>query len=251
MKRSLLAGSSFLVLAAAAGAQVVQDGSFEVSGPAGPFAGPWAQTSTNFQTPLCNGNCFATPDPTFARTGEWFAWFGGIDTVPEVGTLIQTVSIPSGTPSLEFYMLGGATLGTTNNDRIEVLIDGVPVFTFTVAQLAGSPYELDWSLVTVDLTAYAGGSHELQFRGTTEGNGFIGNFFIDDVTITGGGTTTCYANCDNSTQAPVLNVADFTCFLTRFAAGDSYANCDLSTQAPVLNVADFTCFLQSFAAGCP
>ena len=61
----------------------------------------------------------------------------------------------------------------------------------------------------------------------------------------------CYANCDGSTTAPVLNVADFTCFLQRFAAGESYANCDGSTAPPVLNVADFTCFLQRFAAGCP
>jgi hypothetical protein len=61
----------------------------------------------------------------------------------------------------------------------------------------------------------------------------------------------CYANCDGSTAAPVLNVADFTCFLQRFAAGESYANCDASTQAPALNVADFSCFLQRFAAGCP
>jgi hypothetical protein len=30
-----------------------------------------------------------------------------------------------------------------------------------------------------------------------------------------------------------------------------YANCDGSTTAPVLNVADFTCFLQKYAAGCP
>jgi hypothetical protein len=62
--------------------------------------------------------------------------------------------------------------------------------------------------------------------------------------------SSCYANCDQSTAAPVLNVADFTCFLQRFAAGDSYANCDQSTAMPVLNVADFTCFLQRFAAGC-
>jgi hypothetical protein len=61
----------------------------------------------------------------------------------------------------------------------------------------------------------------------------------------------CYANCDNSTVAPVLNVGDFTCFLQRFAAGELYANCDQSTTAPVLNVGDFTCFLQRFAAGCP
>jgi hypothetical protein len=60
----------------------------------------------------------------------------------------------------------------------------------------------------------------------------------------------CYANCDNSTTAPVLNVQDFTCFLNRFATGDSYANCDNSTTAPVLNVQDFTCFLNRFSVGC-
>jgi hypothetical protein len=65
----------------------------------------------------------------------------------------------------------------------------------------------------------------------------------------GGGA--CYANCDGSTTTPVLNVADFTCFLQRYAAGESYANCDNSTTPPVLNVADFTCFLQQYAAGCP
>jgi hypothetical protein len=60
----------------------------------------------------------------------------------------------------------------------------------------------------------------------------------------------CYANCDGSTIAPILNVSDFSCFLNRFAAGDSYANCDGSTIQPVLNVADFSCFLNRFAAGC-
>ena len=61
----------------------------------------------------------------------------------------------------------------------------------------------------------------------------------------------CPANCDGSTASPVLNVADFTCFLQKFGAGDSEANCDHSIAAPVLNVADFTCFLQKFSAGCP
>jgi hypothetical protein len=61
----------------------------------------------------------------------------------------------------------------------------------------------------------------------------------------------CYANCDGSTTPPVLNLADFTCFLDRFAAGDPYANCDGSTSPPVLNVNDFACFLTKFAAGCP
>jgi hypothetical protein len=66
-----------------------------------------------------------------------------------------------------------------------------------------------------------------------------------------GGPAPCYANCDQSTTPPVLNVGDFTCFLQQFAAGNSYANCDQSTTPPVLNVGDFTCFLQRFASGCP
>jgi hypothetical protein len=61
----------------------------------------------------------------------------------------------------------------------------------------------------------------------------------------------CLANCDESTAEPVLNVADFSCFLAKYAAGDPSANCDCSTSEPVLNVADFSCFLQKFAAGCP
>jgi hypothetical protein len=65
------------------------------------------------------------------------------------------------------------------------------------------------------------------------------------------GNAVCYANCDGSTAAPTLNVADFTCFLQRYASGDSFANCDGSTATPTLNVADFTCFLQKYAAGCP
>jgi murein DD-endopeptidase MepM/ murein hydrolase activator NlpD len=65
------------------------------------------------------------------------------------------------------------------------------------------------------------------------------------------GSVGCYVNCDASTAAPALNVADFTCFLQKFAALDPYANCDASTTVPALNVADFTCFLQRFATGCP
>jgi probable HAF family extracellular repeat protein len=61
----------------------------------------------------------------------------------------------------------------------------------------------------------------------------------------------CYANCDGSTPAPVLNVLDFNCFLNRFSAGEAYANCDGSTAQPALNVLDFNCFLNRFTAGCP
>jgi hypothetical protein len=85
--------------------------------------------------------------------------------------------------------------------------------------------------------------------GTAPLTGSQGNFAIVRISVEGGGPA-CYANCDESTTEPVLNVADFGCFLTKFAAGDPYANCDESTTEPVLNVADFGCFLTKFAAGC-
>jgi hypothetical protein len=70
----------------------------------------------------------------------------------------------------------------------------------------------------------------------------------------------CYANCDLSTAAPVLNVNDYICFQSSFAAATGlphaaqvshYANCDRSATPPVLNVNDFICFQARFAAGCP
>jgi hypothetical protein len=61
----------------------------------------------------------------------------------------------------------------------------------------------------------------------------------------------CYANCDGSTDSPVLTANDFTCFLAKFRAGDASANCDGSTVSPVLTANDFTCFLAKFRAGCP
>ncbi len=64
------------------------------------------------------------------------------------------------------------------------------------------------------------------------------------------GAAPCYPNCDSSTSPPVLNILDFSCFLNRFAAGDTYANCDQSTSPPTLNVLDFACFLNLFAGGC-
>jgi hypothetical protein len=57
----------------------------------------------------------------------------------------------------------------------------------------------------------------------------------------------CYANCDGSSQPPVLNVNDFVCFQSRFAANDPYADCDRNQS---LNVNDFVCFQGAFAAGC-
>ena len=120
------------------------------------------------------------------------------------------------------------------------------------APCLAQPFDLSWHTIDGGGGASSGGGFTLTGTigqpdaGSSSGGAFtcVGGFWA------GGGQTPCYANCDSSTTAPILNVADFTCFLQRFAAADPYANCDNSTTNPVLNVADFTCFLQRFAAGC-
>jgi len=67
----------------------------------------------------------------------------------------------------------------------------------------------------------------------------------------GSGTTAqCYANCDRSTTAPILNANDFICFQIQFVANSAYANCDQSTTPPIINANDFVCFLAKYATGC-
>ncbi|MCC6661787.1 MAG: agmatine deiminase family protein [Phycisphaerales bacterium] len=55
----------------------------------------------------------------------------------------------------------------------------------------------------------------------------------------------CYADCNSD---GVFNLADFGCFTTRFALGDSYGDCNGDGAR---NLADFGCFQTKFAVGCP
>lgn len=64
------------------------------------------------------------------------------------------------------------------------------------------------------------------------------------------GAEPCRANCDGSTQTPVLTPNDFQCFLNSYAFGLSAANCDGSTAIPALTPNDFLCFINGYATGC-
>jgi hypothetical protein len=132
---------------------------------------------------------------------------------------------------------------TVNGDEIDFLAirDPAPVGCLAVItnwSLTGSTGPLPVGTYHVYATYQHGGQPQTSRE-------LLGSFFVEPACA-----SECYANCDASTIPPVLNVADFTCFLNLFAGGDSRANCDGSTTAPILNVADFTCFLNAFAAGC-
>jgi hypothetical protein len=186
------------------------------------------------------------------RTPGAAAGSGGLD-VPIIGSPGQPNAAG---PMLEFYSNPSyvATFGGVANTNFQMVFDGTP-FVYDPAQgnllveivtnTAPSP-NIDLSVSRAAGSAESSRSYAgNRFTGASPVTALRIDFTF--VALTGG----CYANCDESTVSPVLNVGDFTCFLQRFAAGESYANCDESTVAPVLNVGDFTCFLQRFAAGCP
>jgi hypothetical protein len=167
--------------------------------------------------------------------------------------MTQRLDLQAGVPyTFDFDWLAKRESATNNaqGGRFELIVDGVVIATANAGPTTGT------TPIPGHLTA--------PYTPTATGNPFVGVRitrpfqpggllfqYVDNFTIGGGGPAPCYANCDESTVAPVLNVQDFTCFLQRYAAGESYANCDESTVAPTLNVQDFTCFLQSYAAGCP
>jgi len=115
-----------------------------------------------------------------------------------------------------------------------------------VASLGGSPNPTGQMSFNVP----AGVAFEVVFAEVTAGAGCPNYNFTVSGLSNCGGAQPCYANCDNSTIAPILNVSDFICFQTKYAAGDPYANCDGSTIPPVLNVSDFICYQTKYAAGC-
>lgn len=165
---------------------LVRDAGLETSGLAG--GGDWTSTSTNFGHVFCaQGRCSDNPTVN-AFDGEWWGWFGGIDpsatggaVFPEVGTLQQSLVIPSGANTLSFQVrfpwCGGAA-----SDFLALRIDGNEVWRAdaTNTALCGGGYTAQ----SVDISAFANGSsHTLEFHGEQAGQGTLSAFFVDKVTI--------------------------------------------------------------------
>jgi hypothetical protein len=155
-----------------------------------------------------------------------------------------------------------------NLDKAEVFINGQTRPEWRIADVRPTAAEPDryWRQAEIDLSEFAGQNVSLSFRFntiTSANNAFRG-WHVNNVRLLASavGCTDpgCYANCDDSTTPPILNVEDFSCFINKFAEAQAlppeqqlthYANCDQSTTAPVLNVEDFSCFINKFAQGCP
>jgi bacillolysin len=169
---------------------VIQDPSFEATAAnqTNPY---WEEFSELFGSPLCDANCGAD----IARTGSWFVWFGGVPQA-ESGYVRQNVTIPAGYDNLSFWLIMGRPAGGTGTGHLAVSMDGAEIFRVTEANLAAYA---DYTLVSLDISAYAdGASHLLSIDSATQ-NGTL-NFFVDDVAIDN-------ISCATPTNVPWLTVS--------------------------------------------
>jgi hypothetical protein len=168
---------------------VVRDGGFEL------YTNPyWTQSDSVGGLALprvqCGpSGCASTVGdyaPAGPMQGAGWGWFGGYTTTltsTVTQMLTQTVTIPSGSATLQFFFnISRADPGTGLTDTFRALIADTPVFTATAAE-AGQ-YSPAYQLVRLDAGAFATGSPvPLVFSATTTASGPIVNFNLDSVSL--------------------------------------------------------------------
>jgi cysteine-rich repeat protein len=161
----------------ATGTKLVKDPGFEAGTP-NPV---WAAASTNAGSPLCTINDCGFGGGTGPRTGNWWAWFGGVETGFEEGSVSQSVVITTTATTLTFAL--DQPLCNGAEDFLEVTVDGNLVFgTDGASVLCGAQ---GYSTQSANISAFADGApHALEFHSQTFAtNEGITNFFVDDVEL--------------------------------------------------------------------
>ena len=173
-----LPASGFLPITPfAPGTDLVVDGGFESGTPS---AG-WTEASTNFGTTICDAGTCGTGTGTGPHSGTFWSWFGGAAGALEIGEVTQSITIPTGSASLEFWT--ELIVCDSADDFMEARIDGNMVYRVQGDDAACGT--LGYAMQTVDVSAYADGTvHTLSFYSETIGtNGGGTNFFLDDVAL--------------------------------------------------------------------
>ncbi|GGR70497.1 hypothetical protein GCM10010197_42440 [Nocardioides luteus] len=113
-----------------------------------------------------------------ARSGSYKAWLNGYGST-HTDTLSQTVTLPSTSKTLSFYLrvASNETTTTTAYDKLTVKIGSTTLATYSNLN-KGSSY----SLKSFSLAAYAGSTVTLTFTGT-EDSSLGTSFLIDDTSI--------------------------------------------------------------------
>ncbi|MGC0417130.1 M28 family peptidase [Embleya sp. AB8] len=112
-----------------------------------------------------------------AHSGSWYAWMMGYGTA-NTETLSQSnVTVPAGAKLRLWVKITTEEVGNTAYDTLAVQVDGTTLATYSNADATGAYVQK-----TVDLSAYAGRTITLQFKGT-EDQSAATTFFLDDISI--------------------------------------------------------------------
>jgi cysteine-rich repeat protein len=155
---------------------IIGDGGLELGTP-NPY---WTESSTNFDSPICNELDCGLGTGSGPASGDWWAWFGGIE-VAESSSLLQTIEIPDGARELTFRLELSAC--DSASDFLEVRIAGNQRWRIDGSnELCGLQ---GYTEQTVNISQFAdGGLYNLEFRSRTFGNNEdVTNFFVDDIAL--------------------------------------------------------------------
>jgi len=162
------------------------DPGFEAGTP-NPF---WTESSTNFGTPICDGNSCGLGGGTGPHSGNFWAWFGGISAFEE-SSLSQMITLPkSESATLSFFIEIPAC-----NDVgfLEVLINGNQIYSIDQTDpICGA---IGYNKIVLDISAYSNQVFTLSFHAVTQGTGSGAiNIFVDDISL------------NNTVKIPTLSV---------------------------------------------
>ncbi|HET7730000.1 MAG TPA: choice-of-anchor J domain-containing protein, partial [Usitatibacter sp.] len=139
----------------------------------------WSQSSSA-------GASIITNDAGNARSGSWYAWLGGANSVTE--TLTQDIVVPSTQPRLQFwYRIGTNETVPGDWDIMSVTIASASSGTVlaTVTSFSNQHATNGWTQSSMfDLSAFAGQTVRLRFAVSTDSSDST-SFRVDDVSVTG------------------------------------------------------------------
>ena len=99
------------------------------------------------------------------HSGEWLAWLGGLNY--ELSILFQQVTVPTANPTLHYWHWIGSKDACGYDFGGVVINSSIAVDVYT---LCPSTATNGWALRSVDLSAFAGQSVQLEFRAETDGS---------------------------------------------------------------------------------
>jgi hypothetical protein len=201
----------------ASAAELVTQGGFEdaTASPGQPLFSPsWDEADSAFTSPLCSSaTCPAVNiNPQAApHSGSVFVWFGGFS-LPQTASVAQVVTLPAGPAASLTFWYKDWTVTAPATRTVTVTMDATVLQIYNEVAVAETAY----AQKTIDVSAFAGGTHTLTFAYSNPSSG-DDNVNIDDVSITMDTT----APETTITSSPVGGVAKSLSVPISFSASES------------------------------